>query len=123
MKHSLVAELLNNLINASRVGKNQVTVKKSNLVCQVAGSFKTLGYVKSVSEQGDLLILNLNENQPISHLKMLSRPGLRRYSSAIKIPRTRTRLGAILLTTPKGVLTDFQARKQKVGGELICEVW
>lgn len=123
MNQSNTANFLNNLLNASRAGKEELASKKSTFVFELASCLKSLGYLRSVSEKEGEISVVLNADMPISHLKMLSRPGLRRYSSAKLVPRTRTRLGAILLTTPKGILTDVQARKQKTGGELVCEVW
>jgi len=123
MKQSLVAQFLNKLLNASLAGKNRLTIERSKFVREIADALRALGYIKSVTEQDNQLVIDLDEKMPISHLRMLSRPGLRQYSSARQIPRTRTRLGAVLVTTPKGVLTDYQAKKQKVGGELVCEVW
>jgi small subunit ribosomal protein S8 len=59
----------------------------------------------------------------IEGLKRISKPGLRKYVGATKIPRVRGGLGVVVISTPEGVMTDVQARKKNLGGELLCYIW
>lgn len=103
--------------------KKTVSARFSKLVEQVAELLKKEGFILSIDRDGLNLDIVLNSDLPFNHIKRLSKPGIRRYVNYLAIPRPKTGYGMVILTTPKGVLTGSQARKQKVGGELICEVW
>jgi small subunit ribosomal protein S8 len=91
---------------------------------------KDQGYVESVERtadngQGELRITlkYTNGNPAIIGLKRISTPGLRRYTKAADTPRVLSGLGIAILSTPKGLMTDKQARQDNVGGEVLCYVW
>lgn len=123
MLNSRLADYLNQLLNASRAKKSLVRVVSSSLIFEVSKLLKQTGYLKDVEVDTASITATLNEAQPISHLSLLSKPSLRRYVRTSNIPRTKSGYGVVIVSTPKGVMTSFQARKQKTGGELICEVW
>ena len=118
-----IADFLTRLRNASLAGKTEVPVKPSRAVAKIAAILKSEGFIAELKNGDDALSVTLTANSPISHIKRLSRPGVRYYVKSVDIPRPRGGTGLVIVSTPKGMLTGHQARKQKVGGELVCEVW
>jgi small subunit ribosomal protein S8 len=127
-----IADMLTCIRNAAGVRKQKVTVSASNIKRHVAELLQAEGFLASVSESGegaqksiDIEIKYLpNGTTPVlKGLQRISRPGQRVYVGFNNIPRVRSGLGTAILSTSRGVLTDRDARKQKVGGELICTVW
>ena len=98
----------------------------SVLICVIAAG---QGYITDVAVEGDTkkkLKLRLKFNgkkSVIEGLKRVSKPGLRRYVGATEIPRVRGGLGVAIVSTSEGLLTDQQARKKNLGGELLCYIW
>ena len=124
MYNDTIADFLTRLRNASMAGKMTVTIRPSKTVLDIAEILKSEGFIKSIeSEEGAATTVELTEDWPITHIKRLSKPGVRLYVKTDKIPRPRGGSGVVILSTPKGHLTGSQARKQRVGGELVCEVW
>jgi small subunit ribosomal protein S8 len=103
--------------------KHTVRARYSKMTEEIAKLLKSEGFILSIERDGYFLDIVLNEAAPLVHIKRLSRPSLRRYVGYSDIPRPRTGYSTVILSTPKGLLTGNQARKQKVGGELVCEVW
>ncbi len=123
MYNDTVSDFITRLRNATMAGKPSTTIRKSKLVEKIAEILKQEDYLSHIGVEDGVMTVTLNSAKPISHLKRLSKPSIRRYVSSQEIPRPKTGYGLIVISTPKGVLTGYQARKQKVGGELICEVW
>ncbi len=124
-----VADMLARIRNAILVNKNVVILPHSILKEQVAKLLVENNFIDSLVVKKDqnfkYLHLTLNSegtNPRISEIKKLSRPGKRLYVSVSKIPKVRQGRGIVILSTSKGLLTGEDARKQKVGGELICQV-
>jgi small subunit ribosomal protein S8 len=126
-----MADMLTRIRNAGMASHAKLDVPSSNLKVAVATVLKDLGYIKnfktiSNDKQGVLRIyLKYDENQtPLIHeIKRVSTPGRRIYVGKNEIPRVKNGLGASILSTSKGVLDDAAARKEEVGGEVICTVW
>jgi small subunit ribosomal protein S8 len=127
-----LADMLARLRNANKAKHEKVDVPASNLKAHVARLLKDEGYIKNFkvikdNKQGTLRIYLKYEGetkkQIISGLKIVSRPGLRRYVPRNSIPLVLRGLGLSILSTSKGVITDKEARKLNVGGELLCSVW
>src|SRR5438045_5806327 len=100
-------------------------MKESN-----AGIHKKDGYIAEVGDEGKvpkktikLKLKYQGKKSVIEDLKRISTPGLRRYVSATEIPRVRGGLGVAVVSTSEGLMTDTQARKKNLGGELLCYVW
>lgn len=123
MYNDTISDFITRLRNAVMASKDVATVRYSKSVDEIARVLKNEGFISSIEKDGLHLKITIGEASPLSHIKRLSKPSLRRYVAYSRIPRPRTGFGTILLTTPKGIMTGNQARKQKVGGELICEVW
>jgi small subunit ribosomal protein S8 len=126
-----VADFLTIIRNASRVGKDKITVGASKLTLRIAEILKEEGFVDNVKPFAEgkkqfirIHLKYLNGKQPvIQGLKRVSTPGRRVYLPSEKVPRVQGGLGISIVSTSKGVLTDRQARETGVGGELICKVW
>lgn len=125
-----VADLLTRIRNAAAVGKTEVRVPASKLKKVVADQLVKYGYLTAVSvEEGKprgTLVITINkpgENSRINHIQRVSKPGRRVYASAIDIPRVKNGRGLMLVSTSQGVIAGHEAKKQRLGGELLLEVY
>lgn len=126
-----IADLLTRIRNAQTADKRWVDVPSSNLKKRICVILKEEHFIRdfiSVTDkiQGRLRIfLNYDHNHEpvIEGLTRISKPGCRVYATANDIPRVRGGLGISILTTSKGVISDKVARRLKVGGEILCQVW
>ncbi len=126
-----VADFLARIRNAIRARHQKVDVPASRLKLEIARILKEEGYIanyKSTEEDGHKVLrvylkYGAGNEAAISNLARISRPGCRVYVGRNDIPRVLGGLGINILTTPRGVMTGKEARKQGVGGELLCEVW
>lgn len=123
MYNDTVSDFFTRLRNASMSGKQIVPVRGSKMIAAIAETLKSEGFIDSFTQDGTAFEVTLSTETPITHVKRLSRPSIRTYVSYTDIPKPKSGLGTIIISTPKGILTGNQARKQKVGGELIVEVW
>jgi small subunit ribosomal protein S8 len=126
-----IGDMLTRIRNASAARHEKVVVPASRLKLRIAEVLKEEGYIADFVRHEDgvqgsitILLKYSPEREPaFSEIKRVSKPGLRRYVPTTEIPRVLNGLGIAILSTSKGVLVDREARKQKVGGELICTVW
>ena len=126
-----ISDLLTRLRNASMVSKPSVSIPHSNFKLELAKLLKNEGYVSDVKVSGEgvkkLIDIDMKYSHEgmsvISGMNRLSKPGQRVYSSFDKLPRNNGGLGTVIVSTSRGLLSDSEARKRKLGGELICEVW
>ncbi len=126
-----VADFLARIRNAISARHQKLDVPASKLKLEIARILKEEGYVanfKQVEEGGHKLLrvylkYGANNEAVISNLARVSRPGCRVYVGRNEIPRVLGGLGINILTTPRGVMTGRDARKQGVGGEVLCEIW
>ena len=126
-----VADFLTRIRNAMRARHQKLDVPASKLKAEIARILKEEGYIanyKPAEENGMKVIrvylkYTANNESIIRDLKRISRPGCRVYQGKDDIRRVQNGLGIAILTTPKGVMTGRQARREGVGGELLCEVW
>jgi len=127
-----IADLLARINNGILSRKQSVSVPASKLKLRIAQILRDEGFLAAVEEaEGESgrskLLLTIRwdgQNRPaISGMRRASRPGQRRYVPKTTIPRIRGGLGTAILTTSRGVMTDRDARKAGVGGEVICEIW
>ena len=126
-----VADFLTRIRNAMRARHQKLDVPASKLKAEIARILKEEGYIanyKPTEEDGMKVIrvylkYNTANESVIRDLKRISRPGCRVYQGKDDIRRVQGGLGIAILTTPKGVMTGRQARREGVGGELLCEVW
>jgi small subunit ribosomal protein S8 len=126
-----LADMLTRIKNAGMVRYETVDVPMSNLKVGVAKVLRQEGYIKDYqiiedNKQGILRIelkYGPNDEAVISGLRRVSKPGLRQYVKADKIPDVMSGLGVSILSTSKGIMTDRDARRQRLGGEILCEAW
>lgn len=125
-----IADLLTRIRNAIMAGKNEIRAPHSKMKQTVAEQLKKAGYLTAVTvEKGaprDTLVITINEagsNTTINEIVRLSKPGRRVYAAVSEIPRIKSGRGIVLVSTSKGVMTDQEARKARLGGELICKVY
>ena len=126
-----IANYLTCLRNALQAKRQKVDIPSSNLLVEVTKLLKEEGFINNykVTEEGSKTILRVylkygsKGEQVISGLQRISRPGCRTYTSCKSIRRVLGGLGISILTTPKGVLSGAEAKKQGVGGEVLCNVW
>ncbi len=126
-----IADFLTRIRNAAQARHTKVDIPASNMKKQMARILKEYGYIKNYiliddNKSGIIRIyLKYDEdgNSVISGLKRVSTQGLRRYVGTKAIPRVYNNYGIAILSTPKGVISDRDARKLNVGGEVLCYVW
>ena len=122
-----IADLLTRIRNAARARKNMVSAPYSKYKHAVSNVLKDAGYILDVKAVGEgknkVLNIELNVNRTDLHLKTISKPGQRIYLKYKEIPQVLDGLGVAIVSTPKGVMSGDAARKQKLGGEYICEVY
>ena len=126
-----IADLLTRIRNVSAAKHDTVDVPASNMKKAIVQILVDEGYLKSftVVDDGKQGIIRItlkygeNKTQVISGLKRVSKPGLRIYTSCEEMPQVMKGLGIAILSTSKGIMTDRQARKEHVGGEVLAFVW
>ena len=125
-----IANMLTVVRNALQANKETVDVPASNLVGKILEIFKNDGYVEDFrllknNAQGTYRIfLKYDNKKPaIMGLRRISKSGLRVYAAGDKLPRVLNGFGTAVISTSKGVISDRQARKLKIGGEVICYIW
>ena len=128
-----IADMLTRIRNASLARHDSLTMPTSNVKRHIAEILKLEGYVADVREEeskdghGKALTVVLkygrDRQSAIDGIQRVSKPGRRVYVRHIHIPRVLSGLGIAILSTSRGVMSDREARRQKVGGELICQVW
>ena len=126
-----IADMLTRIRNANMAEKKIVQIPHSKLKGEVARLLKEEGFIKnfSTNEERHQKILTLelkytvDRDPVIQGLKRISKPSCRRYVNSEEIPRVLGGIGIALLSTSLGVITDSQARKKNIGGEVLCYVW
>tara|TARA_E500000178_G_scaffold328992_1_gene359486 strand:+ start:2404 stop:2799 length:396 start_codon:yes stop_codon:yes gene_type:complete len=125
-----IGDMIARVKNAQARYHKKVDLPSSNFKSKIADILKNEGFIKdfkvSTNEKKNILSLELkyHSGSPvINNFERVSKPGRRIFSSADSLPKINNGLGIAILSTPKGVMTDIDARKQKVGGEIICKVF
>ena len=126
-----IADMLTRIRNANLVKHADVEMPSSKLTVALAKLLKNEGYISDyeVVENGKFNTLKVtlkydeNDKPIITNLRRVSRPGLRNYCKSKKLPKVYDGMGIAIVSTSKGLLTDRKARKEKVGGEILCYVW
>ena len=126
-----IANYLTLMRNAIQAKHQKVDIPSSKLLVEITKLLKDEGYIANykVTEEGIKSVLKIylkygsKGEKVISGLQRVSRPGCRVYTSRKSVPKVLGGLGVSILTTPKGILSGPQARKEGVGGEIICNIW
>jgi small subunit ribosomal protein S8 len=131
MTNDPIADMLTRIRNASMVNHKQVVMPASKIKAAIAGILKAEGFIDNYTVTDEKpqpnLVLRLKYtgrgDSVITGVDRVSKPGKRVYTSHRDIPWVRAGLGITILSTPKGLMTGREARKAKLGGEVICNVW
>lgn len=126
-----IADLLTRIRNANAVKHEVVEIPSSNMKKAVADILLQEGYIKEVEEYNDgvvpMLRLSLkygaDKERVITGIKRISKPGLRVYCKKDEVPKVLNGLGVAVISTSKGIMVDREARKNSLGGEVVCYVW
>jgi len=125
-----IADLLARIRNAAHAQKIDMFIPYSKIKAEIVRILKDEGYISEYSidtaaAHPRIKVTNkiVNRSSAITGLRRVSRPGLRRYVGADEVPRVLGGMGVAILPTPRGVLSGREAKKQKVGGELLAYVW
>ena len=125
-----IGDMIARVKNAQARNYKKVELPSSNFKSKIADILKNEGFIKDfkVNSENNKSILSLelkyhSGNPVISAFERVSKPGRRIFSSADGLPKINNGLGIAIISTPKGVMTDIDARKQRVGGEIICKVF
>ena len=125
-----IADFLTRVRNGARAQQPEVLIPYSKIKAEIARVLKEEGYISDYSvdtsgERPRIKVVNklVDRSSAIAGLKRVSRPGLRRYVGADEIPRVLGGMGLAILSTSRGVVSGREARKQKLGGELLAYVW
>ena len=125
-----IADMLTRIRNATSARNEQTQMPYSKMKIAIAKILKEEGYIDDFSVDNEKfrnLKIQLkyasNRNSVISGIRRISRPGLRQYARHTEIPKVRSGLGTVIVSTPMGVMTGAEARKRHLGGELLAEVW
>ena len=125
-----IGDMLARIKNSQLRTHKKVEMPSSNFKIKIADVLKNEGYIngfnidKNDNKQVLIIDLKYHSGSPvISVIERISKPGRRVFSSAQSLPKINNGLGIAIISTPKGVMTDIDARKQKVGGEIICKVF
>ena len=126
-----IADMLSRIRNANQMRYEEVKVPASNVKSEIARILKEEGFIKDYKLEKDnvqgTLVLNLKytdkRERVITGLKRISKPGLRVYAKNDEIPMVLNGLGIAIISTSKGIMTDKEARKQNIGGEVLAYIW
>ena len=125
-----IGDMIARIKNAQERNHKKVELPSSNVKTKIADILKNEGFIKDfkVNKENNKFLLSLelkyhSGNPVISTFERVSKPGRRIFSSADGLPKINNGLGIAIISTPKGVMTDIDARKQRVGGEIICKVF
>jgi len=126
-----IADLITRIRNAINAGHNEVSMPSSKLTLAVAQALKESGYIAEVkvepAKPRDILHVGISkvdgEEPAISEITRVSKPGRRVYASALEMPRIKSGRGLAIVSTSRGIMTSFEAKKARVGGEVLLKVW
>ena len=125
-----IADMLTRIRNANQRRHSDVIVPLSNTKKAIADVLKAAGYIRDFSIEGTapkqdikITLKYDKKNKVIQGIKRISKPGLRVYANVNELPRVLSGLGIAIVSTSKGIMSDDQARKEKLGGEVLAYVW
>jgi len=122
-----IADMLTRMRNALKAGHDRVEFPASKVKAAICKVMKDEGYIKSfkiiAKGPADIQLKVIFKDSAIVGIKRISKPGLRQYRGYDEIPRVISGLGISIVTTSQGVMSSVEAKRRKIGGELICNVW
>jgi small subunit ribosomal protein S8 len=121
-----IADFLIRIKNGYMAHKETVSIPCANILMEIGAILKREGYIADMVKENNTIVITLlyTSGRPaFEQVVRVSSPGQRIYEGVKKLPHVMTGYGMAIVSTPKGLLTDTEARKQKVGGEVICKIW
>ena len=122
-----IADMLTRIRNANQMRYKEVEVPASKMKLEIARILKDEGFISEYTNNEGIIVLNLKygekQERVITGLKRISKPGLRVYVKAEELPSVLNGLGIAIVSTSKGVMTDKEARKLSLGGEVLAYIW
>ena len=121
-----IADALIRIKNGYLAASQKVDVRYSRLVLQIIKLLEKEGFIEEVSKKDNLIKVTLkytNRKPALTEVKRVSKPSLRIYKGVKELPRVLNGLGFAIISTPKGVMTEKEAKKQNVGGEVLALIW
>ena len=122
-----IADMLTRIRNANQMRSKEVSMPSSKMKVEIAKILDNEGFIEKYTVKDNTLTLTLkygqNKERVITGLKRISKPGLRVYAKADEVPKVLNGLGIAIISTSRGVMTDKEARKEKLGGEVLCYIW
>lgn len=124
-----IADMLTRIRNASAAGKSEVVLPYSKLKHRIADILMSEGYLETVERLSDhfgslRLVIKYTQGEPaVGAIRRISTPGRRVYAGATELPRVKSDIGIAIISTSVGIMTNKEARKRKLGGEVLCEVY
>ena len=121
-----ISDMLTRIRNANQMRYKTVDIPATKMTLKIADILTSEGYTDGYEVKDGMMVLNLKYNKKervITGLKRISKPGLKVYAKASEMPRVLNGLGIAIVSTSKGVMTDREARKQNVGGEILAYIW
>ena len=125
-----IADMLTRIRNANQMRYEEVRVPSSNIKNEIARILKEEGFIEDFKIEDEntqgTIVLTLkykNKERVITGLRRISKPGLRVYCKSDEIPKVLNGLGIAIISTSKGIMTDKQARKENIGGEVLAHIW
>ena len=126
MTNHMVSDMASRVRNALQVQQPSVTVQNTRLTNSIAHILLAEGFIQNISSDTGFLTLHLKytgETACLTHIKVISKPGVRMYARSKDLPRILGGLGITIISTSQGILTDKKARALGIGGELLCSIW
>lgn len=123
-----IADMLTRIRNAASAKKTEILVPKSKLKLWIAKILVNEGYLESIGESEEdanmlKMVLKYANNKPVIHsIKRVSKPGRRVYVGSVDLPKVSSGFGIAIVSTSAGIMTNREAKKRKLGGEILCEV-
>ena len=126
-----IADMLTRLRNAYAAELSSAEMAHSRIKSEIARILKREGFIRDYTTEGQggkktlriYLKYGPNQEKGVAGLRRISRPGLRRYAGSAELPRVLGGMGIAVLSTSSGLMTDQEARRQKIGGEVLCHIW
>ena len=129
MVNDTISDMLTRIRNANLVKSHTVLIPLTRISQQISQILEREGFIESsqILPSGDLTIILKYKGQDkkpcITNLRRISKPGLRIYSNYKELPKILGGMGIVIISTSKGIMTDRDARFQKIGGEILCSIW
>lgn len=121
-----ISDLFTRLNNAKLAGKKEASIPYSKYKVLILNVLKEEGFIESFAKDianGDILVKFSDQGRHFEKIRVISKPGSKIYARKNRIPRSKGGFGVVIVSTPKGVMTDSKARRAGIGGEVVCEVY